>query len=477
MNTLASLQVAAMPVWVGPTIAISLALIALAIVGVAVAAAVAALRLAGHARKIAGMLDGLQDDVAQTLKAARQLTEQAQDLMVVVRHEAGAFAQTSRRLRRRWSAASTGSKGGSRISNRCTTSSTARWRTRPSTSPPPCARYGGGTACSGGCADCWWPAADEGARLALALAGVGLVLLALPQAAHAWTPGTHIYLGESVLANLQVLPSAVADLLRSYPFDFLYGNIAADSSIAKHYAPLGRHCHYWHVGQEIHDLAGSDALRAFALGYLCHLSADSVAHNYFVPRQLTVTSSTAAVGHSYWEARVETHLGDAYSKAAKDVILLDHGEADAHLDRIIAPTIFSVRTNRPPLPRNGAADRKLELATRHPGGPRVQPVAAWKTRTSTGIWDSLSTSWSSSFGARPPRPSCWTPPENGRSRAPRKSGERSCEVVCGAAGNDSSPPRRSTSVSLTARSPSGPSFRPDFPGARRKARLHPPASS
>jgi hypothetical protein len=59
-----------------------------------------------------------------------------------------------------------------------------------------------------------------------------------------------------------------------------------------------------------------------------------------------VTSSTAAVGHSYWETRVESHLGDAYARAAKDVILLDHGEADAHLDRLIAPTIFSVRTNR-----------------------------------------------------------------------------------------------------------------------------------
>ena len=183
-------------------------------------------------------------------------------------------------------------------------------------------------------------------RLALAVLGVGLVLLAVPTRAHAWTPGTHIYLAESVLGNLQYLPAAVADLLRSYPFDFLYGNIAADSSIAKHYAPLGRHCHFWHVGQEIHDLAGSDALRAFGLGYLCHLSADTVAHNYFVPRQLMLTSSTAAVGHSYWEARVESHLGDAYAKAAKDVILLDHGEADAHLDRIIAPTIFSVRTNR-----------------------------------------------------------------------------------------------------------------------------------
>jgi len=184
------------------------------------------------------------------------------------------------------------------------------------------------------------------ARLALAFVGVGLVLLALPSAAHAWTPGTHIYLGESVLGSLSELPTAVADLLRAYPFDFLYGNIAAVSSIAKHYAPLGRHCHYWHVGQEIHDLAATDALRAFGLGYLCHLAADTVAHNYFVPRQLMITSSTAAVGHSYWETRVETHLGDAYAKSAKDVILLSHVDADAHLDRIIAPTIFSVRTNR-----------------------------------------------------------------------------------------------------------------------------------
>jgi hypothetical protein len=184
------------------------------------------------------------------------------------------------------------------------------------------------------------------ARLALAFAAVGLVLLALPDAAHAWTPGTHIYLGETVLSSLAQLSAPVADLLRAYPFDFLYGNIAADSSIAKHYAPLGRHCHYWHVGQEIHDLATSDALRAFGLGYLCHLAADTVAHNYFVPRQLMITSSTAAVGHSYWETRVETHLGDAYAKSAKDVILLNHGEADAHLDRIISPTIFSVRTNR-----------------------------------------------------------------------------------------------------------------------------------
>ena len=62
-------------------------------------------------------------------------------------------------------------------------------------------------------------------RLALAFGWVGLVLLAAPHAAHAWTPGTHIYLGESILANLHLLPQSVAELLHSYPFDFLYGNM------------------------------------------------------------------------------------------------------------------------------------------------------------------------------------------------------------------------------------------------------------
>lgn len=183
-------------------------------------------------------------------------------------------------------------------------------------------------------------------RFLAAFIAVGIAALALPDAAHAWTPGTHVYIAESVLANLNLLPAATAELLRAFPFDFLYGNIAADASMAKRYAPVGRHCHYWHVGREIHEGAPSDALRAFGLGYLSHLAADVVAHNHFVPRQLLVTSTTSGVGHSYWETRIETHLGDAYARLARDVILLDHRHADSHLDRIIAPTIFSVRTNR-----------------------------------------------------------------------------------------------------------------------------------
>jgi hypothetical protein len=100
-HTLALFQVAAPPAWVGPTVAISLAIIALCVLGMAVVAAVAALRVSGEVKKIGVVVRGLQDDAGQTLKAERRLTEQGQDLMVVVRNEAGAFAQTSRRVRRK----------------------------------------------------------------------------------------------------------------------------------------------------------------------------------------------------------------------------------------------------------------------------------------------------------------------------------------------------------------------------------------
>lgn len=187
------------------------------------------------------------------------------------------------------------------------------------------------------------PRAVSAGGLALA---VLLALMLTPAVAHAWTPGTHIFLGEAVMRSLPLLPSSISELLAAFPYDFLYGSIAADTSIAKKYAAAGRHCHSWNVGFEIHSNAESEPLRAFGLGYLAHLAADSVAHNYFVPHQLTITSSTAALGHSYWESRFDMHIGERFSRTAKQLILRDHSHSDEHLDRILSPTIFSTSTNR-----------------------------------------------------------------------------------------------------------------------------------
>jgi len=100
MTTLSLVQ-AAVPAWIGPTMAISLAVIALAILGAAVAVGIAALRLATQVQRVGTVVDGMQDDIRQSLTAVRRLTEQGQDLVVVLRNEAGAFAQTGRRLRRK----------------------------------------------------------------------------------------------------------------------------------------------------------------------------------------------------------------------------------------------------------------------------------------------------------------------------------------------------------------------------------------
>ncbi len=190
-------------------------------------------------------------------------------------------------------------------------------------------------------------ATDPLMRFVGPLVAAALLLALLPSDAWAWTPGTHILIGETLLGAADLLlPASLAALLKRFPYDFLYGSIAADTSFAKRYARVGRHCHNWNVAYDILDRARDDALRAFSYGYLAHLAADVVAHNNFVPHQLAITTSSSGAGHSYWESRFETATGERWARRAREVILLDHQRSDEHLDRILSPTIFSTRTNR-----------------------------------------------------------------------------------------------------------------------------------
>ncbi|MCI0435059.1 MAG: zinc dependent phospholipase C family protein [Gemmatimonadetes bacterium] len=187
----------------------------------------------------------------------------------------------------------------------------------------------------------------------VALRGAGVVVIAalllaiLPADAWAFGPATHVFLGAHLLDAASLLPADLLLLLRAHPQSFLYGSVAADISFAKKYVPAGRHCHFWHVGEEILARASNDRLRAVAYGYLSHLAADTIAHNYFVPRQLLLTSSTKALGHGYWEHRLDAHLGDPHGAIAREVVMgYDHAEADHLFDRVLSGTIFSFETNR-----------------------------------------------------------------------------------------------------------------------------------
>jgi len=172
-------------------------------------------------------------------------------------------------------------------------------------------------------------------------------ILLNPESLWAWGPGTHVALGEGVLASLYLLPPAVRAIIESHPLHFLYGSIAADISFAKKYVPEGRHCHHWHVGEEILAAADSPRLSAVGYGYLAHLAADTVAHNLFVPRQLLITSTTQALGHTYWEHRMDIHIGEEYLTKARNLVMEnDHSEADALFDQVLSNTLFSFRTNQ-----------------------------------------------------------------------------------------------------------------------------------
>lgn len=183
--------------------------------------------------------------------------------------------------------------------------------------------------------------------LLIPLLGALALLLFMPNDAWAFGPATHAFLSHQLINSLWLLPPALAELIRAYPQSFIYGSLAADISLAKKYVPAGRHCHFWHVGEEIYTAAENERLQAVGLGYLSHLAADTVAHNFFVPRRLLLTSSTRALGHSYWEARLDTHLGERYAHLARSVVLdYDHSEADTLFDRVLSGTIFSFETNR-----------------------------------------------------------------------------------------------------------------------------------
>ncbi|MDH3272514.1 MAG: zinc dependent phospholipase C family protein [Gemmatimonadota bacterium] len=178
------------------------------------------------------------------------------------------------------------------------------------------------------------------------LVAIGWLIVA-PEPVAAWGPATHVALGEAVLGSLYLVPPAIRAVLERYPLHFLYGSVAADISFAKKYVPEGRHCHNWEIGEEILSSAESEPLQAVGYGYLAHLAADTIAHNIFVPRQLLLTSTTQAIGHTYWEHRMDMHVGEEFLALARHIVMdHDHSEADELFDDVLSRTVFSFNTNR-----------------------------------------------------------------------------------------------------------------------------------
>ncbi len=178
------------------------------------------------------------------------------------------------------------------------------------------------------------------------LATLAIVILVWPSDAQAWGPLAHLSFSAQALQNLALVQSPIRTLLQDFGNEFLYGSLAADIVVGKNMARYLYHCHNWRVGFNVFRQARPGAEQAFALGFLSHLSADTVAHNYFVPFKTVVSFHKASTRHAYWELRYDQRMDRGLSLLARQVSTRALRGHDEFLERTLSgasvlPFVFS----------------------------------------------------------------------------------------------------------------------------------------
>jgi len=173
-----------------------------------------------------------------------------------------------------------------------------------------------------------------------------LCLLLVPNPAHAWGPATHVSLAAAALEQIVPLSLPITGLLLRHRGHFLFGSVAADETLAKSLAPAERHCHRWEVAFALLDGAPDEPTRAFMWGYLCHLAADTVAHNLYVPHHLVAHAGQRTLSHAYWEIRADQLIPEAEWRLLADLMAEDHRASERHMAGGLTPTLFSHGVSR-----------------------------------------------------------------------------------------------------------------------------------
>lgn len=204
----------------------------------------------------------------------------------------------------------------------------------------------------------------------------GLAVLCWPREAWAWGPLAHLHFASLALVDLSSLSRATQALLSSYAGNFLYGSLAADIVVAKNLARYEVHCHNWAVGFDVLGRAREDADRAFSLGFLAHLAADTIAHNYFVPYKTVEGFQNRSGGHAAWELRYDQALSPDLWRVARDMTAF-RGH-DEHLRECLArstPLPFSLSRRLFGGLLLTARFRRWQTLSRLFSGPRRRPLA------------------------------------------------------------------------------------------------------
>lgn len=166
-----------------------------------------------------------------------------------------------------------------------------------------------------------------------------LTILLIPSVAEAWGPLTHVYLSSQVLnLGVSVVPAGIYSLIKKFRSDFLYGNLSADIILGKKFQEKEKNSHNWNIAWKLFDAAKTKRQKAFAYGYLTHLSADTVVHN--------LDMSLLPFKHSLLEVKSDSLVDKKYRKMLKVLDKPLQKKHDVFLEDKLESVFFSFKTNK-----------------------------------------------------------------------------------------------------------------------------------
>ncbi len=176
---------------------------------------------------------------------------------------------------------------------------------------------------------------SERLLVTLSLAAVAFAILVVPSEARAWGPLAHLSFSAQALEALGTAQPSLRHILQDFGNEFLYGSLAADIVVGKNMARYLYHCHNWRVGFNVFKHAKAGGEQSFSLGFLFHLAADTIAHNYYVPFKTVASYHKRNTQHAYWELRYDQRMDRDLSRVAREVTTRVYRNHDDYLERML----------------------------------------------------------------------------------------------------------------------------------------------
>jgi len=170
--------------------------------------------------------------------------------------------------------------------------------------------------------------------------------LILTSGAWAWGPAIHTFIACSILEEISGILPSIASFIRPFSLEYVYGSMSADFFIGKGQKKREGHSHNWETGFRLLGEANDEREAAYAYGFLSHLAADVVAHNYFVPDMIHRVFTWKRIGHMYSEVIADKSVSHIYMKIAKGVLSMESLGCDRLLRSAVRRSRYGLKTRR-----------------------------------------------------------------------------------------------------------------------------------